>query len=174
MDVAKLSTSQEQILTTLVNEHQQSDGPVKASQIATVLDRTPGGVRNAMQGLKLLDLVEGVPGPAGGYEPTEHAFTVLERDGLENRETVTVARDYERIDVTVDEIDLTNVGHPSECNAHVHFQQSEPDIEVGDPVIIGPTPLSELAVVGRVGAVNDTADEILVEVARMEAPLGEE
>ncbi len=171
MGTVELSDSQRQTLTALVNKHQQSDGPVKGNSVAEVVDRSPGTIRNQMQGLKTLELVEGIPGPQGGYRPTENAFEALDREDLDERATVTLSRDHERIDATVDEIKLTNVYHPDECKAHVHFQQSARRVEVGDPVAIGPTPLSNLAIVGEVEAVNDTADEVLVAVSVMEAPL---
>ncbi|WP_449404991.1 hypothetical protein [Halosimplex halophilum] len=101
------------------------------------------------QGLKTLNLVAGIPGPSGGYEPTEHAFTVLDRDRIDDHETVTLSGNCDRIDVTVDEIDFTNVHHPEECTAHVALQQAASGIEAGDPVAIGPTPLSNLVIAGK-------------------------
>ena len=55
---------------------------MKAEAIADAIDRNAGSVRNRMQSLKTLDLVAGVPGPAGEYKPTETAFAVLGRDDL--------------------------------------------------------------------------------------------
>jgi len=174
MSHAQLSESQRRILTALVNEFQQTDEPVKAQHIAETIDRDPGSIRNQMQSLKTLNLVEGVPGPAGGYRPTENAFAVLDRDRLEDRETVTLSGNYDRIDVTVDEIDFTNVHHPETCTAHVHLQQSAGQIEPGDPVAIGPTPQSKLVIAGELEVINDTADELVVDVAVAEAPLSPE
>lgn len=174
MNHVELTDSQRQILTTLVNKHQQTDAPVKADEIAAVIDRKPGSVRNKMQSLKGLNFAEGVPGPKGGYKPTESAYAVLDRDDLDERATVTLSKDYDRIDVTVDGITFPNVFHAEECIARIHFQQAVPEISVGDPIVVGPTPLSQLAIAGEVELVNDTADEVRVDVAVMEAPLTEE
>jgi predicted transcriptional regulator len=146
---------------------------VKADEIAAGIDRNPGTIRNAMQGLKSLGLVESVKGPRGGYRPTDAAFETLERDDFDDEETVTLSQDYERVSVTVDEITFPNVFHADECTAHVHFQQSVPKLSDGDPIAVGPTPLSGLVVAGQVKAVNETADDVLVDVAVMEAPLDE-
>lgn len=171
MGSLELSASQRQTLTALVNGYQQSERPVKGDRIAELVDRTPGTVRNQMQHLKSLGLVEGVPGPKGGYEPTEAAFEVLGREDLEERATVTLSGEYERVDVTVSEIDFPNVNHPEECTARVRFQASARHVEVGDPVVVGPTPRADLVVGGRVQAVNDTADEVLLDVSVLEAPV---
>lgn len=174
MGSVDLSGSQRRIVTVLVNEYQASGDPVKGSRIADVIDQRPTTVRNTMQGLKSLNLVEGVPGPAGGYRPTDAAFDILQREDLDERASVTLSRDFERVDVTVDRIRFPNVFHPTECTAHVHFQGSVEQVSVGDPIVVGPTPRSHLVVAGEVEAINDTADEILVDVASMEAPLTEE
>lgn len=174
MSNIELSDIQWRIITTLVNQYQQSDAPVKSNQIAAAIDRNSGTVRNQMGNLTALDLVDGVPGPTGGYEPTENAFEVLGRENLDEGETITLSQDYERVAVTVDEIEFPNVYHPEECTARVHFQHSARQIDVGDPVAVGPTPLSNLVVVGLVEAINDTADEILLDIAKIESPLTNE
>lgn len=174
MNDVELSGSQRRIVTVLVNKYQGTGSPVKGSHIAEVVDQSTGTVRNTMQGLKTLGLVEGVPGPKGGYAPTDAAFAVLDREDMDDRTTVTLSQDFERVDVTVDEISFPNVFHPEECTARVHFQESVGQLSVGDPIVVGPTPLSKLAIAGLVEAVADTADEVLLDVATIEAPLTEE
>lgn len=174
MGTVDISGAQKQILTALVNKYQQADAPVKGGQIAEVVDRAPGTVRNQMLSLRSLDLAEGISGRKGGYVPTENAFAVLDRDDLDEQATVPLSHEYDRIDATVDEISFPNVVHPTECTARVHLQQSEPSIAVGDPLVVGPTPNAHLAVLGEVEVVNDTADEFLLDVTGMEAPLAEE
>lgn len=169
-----LSGSQRQILKTLVNDYQRTDDPVKGDRVADVVDRTPGTVRNQMQSLKSLGLVEGVPGPKGGYRPTETAFSVLDREDLDERATVTLSGEYDRLDVTVSDIDFPNVNHPEECTARVDLQATADHLDVGDPVVVGPTPQARLVVGGRVEAINGTADELRLDVTVLEAPVTEE
>lgn len=168
-----LSTTQVQLLTTLVNEHEDADAPVTSGTVAELLDRSPGTIQNQLTNLQTVGLVESVQGPTGGYRPTEAAYDVLGREALDDAETVTVSQEFERIDATVEEIDLTNVHHPTECSAHIHFRESLPAIEVGDPIVVGPTPSSALVVAGEVTATTETADEVVLAVRRMEAPLEE-
>lgn len=169
-----LSSTQVQLLTTLLNEHEVTDGPVTSGQVAEVLDRSPGTIQNQLTSLMKIGLVESVQGPTGGYEPTDAAYEALDRESLEDVETVTVSQAFERIDATVERIRLTNVHHPTECTAHVTFRASLTSISPGDPVVVGPTPSASLVVAGEVEAVNETGDEVVLDVRRMEAPLEED
>lgn len=51
------------MLQELVDLYQDSESPVKGETIAEQIDHNAGTIRNQMQSLKALQLVEGVPGP---------------------------------------------------------------------------------------------------------------
>ncbi len=63
----ELTPIQKEILTALINLYREKKQAIKGEDIAGVINRNPGTVRNQMQSLKALGLVEGVPGPKGGY-----------------------------------------------------------------------------------------------------------
>ena len=173
VDDIDLSPTQTQLVTALINEHETTEGPVTSGQVADVLDRSAGTVQNQLTTLQSIGLVESVQGPSGGYEPTGAAFEVIGRDRTVDAETVTVSQEFDRIDATVEEIDLPNVHHPTECLAHVSVRGSLSSIEAGDPVLVGPTPKADLVVAGEVIAVSETADELVLDVRRMDAPIEE-
>lgn len=166
-----LTTSQQQTLTALVNQYRPSEGPVKAQAIADSVDRSLGTIQNQMQRLAQLGVVEGVSGPAGGYEPTEMAFEALGREPLDDSAAVTVAHDYERLDATVDRITFKSVHHPESCRAELHFQQSVAEFGIGQAVAAGPTPLSKLVVAGTIEAIDDTSNTLILDIAQVEAPV---
>jgi len=170
-DASDLSESQRQILRVLANLYQETGEPVAARLLADDLDRNPGTIRNKMPELMALGVVESVAGPTGGYEPTEAGFAVLDRDPDTEREDITVAQGFDRLDVPVERIRLVNVHHPTECRAWVSFETALPELGVGDPVVVGPTPKNDLVVVGEVYATTETDDRLLVDVVRMEAPM---
>jgi len=124
-----------------------------------------------MQQLSQFGVVEGVSGPAGGYKPTELAFEALGREPLEETEALTVAHDYDRLDVTIDRISFKSVRHPENCRVELHLRQSVSDFAVGQPVAAGPTPLSGLVVAGTVKAVDATKNTLILDVAELEAPV---
>ena len=78
MSTIQLTTSQKRVLTALVNLAENADRPVSGSRIAEAIDRNAGTVRNRMQSLRNIGLVEGVAGPKGGYVPTDASFVTGE------------------------------------------------------------------------------------------------
>ncbi|WP_435064216.1 TrmB family transcriptional regulator [Halobaculum sp. EA56] len=168
-----LTSSQREILNALVNGYETTESPMPATEIAEVCDRHVGTIRNLMQMMKSLGLVEGVPGSEGGYVPTDRAFDALDRERGEDGETLGLAHDYDRVDVAVESIDFTNVHHPEKCRARVTFRESVARFSVGDPVIVGPTPNSGLVLAGQVEAADEGRNELHLDVARLEAPLEE-
>src|SRR6056297_2166857 len=98
MSSIELTPSQKTILTALINLHRESEDAVKGEDIAEEVDRNPGTIRNQMQSLKALQLVEGVPGPKGGYKPTATAYEALDVDQLEQPAEVPLYLEGELIE----------------------------------------------------------------------------
>lgn len=167
----ELTPSQEQSLTALVNLHDPEAGPVKAKAVADEVDRSLGTIQNQMQRLSQFGVVEGVSGPAGGYEPTDLAYQTLGREPLDETAGMTLAHDFERLDVTVDRITFKSVHHPENCRAEVHLQQSIDGFSVSQAVAVGPTPQAGLVVAGTIEAIEDTANTLILDVAELEAPV---
>ncbi|PSP76479.1 TrmB family transcriptional regulator [Halobacteriales archaeon QS_1_68_20] len=171
MSSIELTSSQQTILTALVNLHRQTDEPIKGEDIAEEVDRNPGTIRNQMQSLKALQLVEGVPGPKGGYKPTAGAYEALDVQRMDEPAEVRISRDGEQLPgLNVEQINLSSVHHPELCRAEVYVQGSVSDFEEGDEVAVGPTPLSKLVVRGEVDGVDDTSNSLVLRITGMEAP----
>ena len=71
-----LSLIQKDILITLITLYQEHSHSIKGEEIADAIQRNPGTVRNQMQALKTIGLVDGVP-VEGGYIPTALAYKEL-------------------------------------------------------------------------------------------------
>ncbi len=171
MSSIELTPSQRTILGALVNLHREQESAVKGETIAEEVDRNAGTIRNQMQSLKALQLVEGVPGPKGGYKPTARAYDVLEVQRMDEPAAVPLSRDGETLEgLNVESIDLTSVHHPEECRAEVYVQGSIRDIHEGDEVSVGPTPLSKLVIDGVVEGKDDTENVIILTITEMVAP----
>lgn len=167
----ELTDRQVDILEVIVNHYQTTESPITGEETAEAVGYHPGTIRQDLQGLRARDLVEGITGPKGGYKPTAEAYRVLDRESFDTPEDLTLAHDYTRIDVTVTEIDFTNVNHPEQCRARVAFDEPFGEFDVGDPILIGPTPKSRLVVGGEIETVDPEANELELAVARLEAPL---
>lgn len=168
MVTPQLSQHQRRILQSLVELVDEETPLVSGAEIAGDLDRNPGTIRNQMQSLSALQLVEGVPGPRGGYKPTAAAYRTLDNERLNDPADVPVARNDQAVhDVNVEKIDFVTVHSPDECRAEVAVRGSVRDFSRGEHVTLGPTPSTELQISGTVEAVEPTSGTITLEVGRM-------
>ncbi|BBL69042.1 hypothetical protein MchiMG62_22230 [Methanoculleus chikugoensis] len=133
-----------------------------------MLKRNPGTVRNQMQALKALGLVDGVPGPKGGYSPTAGAYRELNLGDLEHQSEVPIYRDGEKVKgVRVRELGFTTLCHPDLCQAMVRIIGSVKLFRIGDMLSIGPTPVNKLLVRGEVFGMDENLQALLISVSEM-------
>ncbi|KZX16435.1 inosine-5'-monophosphate dehydrogenase [Methanobrevibacter cuticularis] len=163
MVVYLLSSVQKEILQTLINLYQSSNGKsIKGEDIAEVMNRNPGTIRNQMQALRSLGLSKGVPGPRGGYKPTIEAYHTLNVSVTDSESTVPIFKDNEELeDVSVAKIEFTSVPNPGECEAAIKILGSIKELDLGDIIRIGPTPVNNLGVIGEIVG-RDDMDNILL------------
>lgn len=168
MSTTRLSQSQKSILRTLIEQTGNDTQLVKGEEIAADIGTTPGSIRQEMQGLRALQLVEGVPGPRGGYKPTATAYRRLDVEAMDDPAEVPVERNDEPVDgVTVTEIDLSTVHSPELCRAAVTLDGSVRRFSTSDDVAVGPTPAAGLRLTGTVADVTPSASEVIVDVHEM-------
>jgi predicted transcriptional regulator len=164
----ELTPIQKEILTALINLYRTKKQAVKGEDIAEIIERNPGTVRNQMQSLKALGLVEGVPGPKGGYKATGATYRALCLSELDKETVVPIRRNDEIIEnATASEISFTTVRHPDLCNATVHVIGDIKKFDVGDSIAIGPTPVNKLMMRGEVIGRDDTENSILFVITEM-------
>ena len=160
-----LTSVQKEILQTLINLYQSSNGKsIKGEDIAEVMGRNPGTIRNQMQSLRSLGLVKGVPGPRGGYKPTIEAYHSLNISVSDQDSKVPIYKNGKRIeDISVARIEFTSVPQPSECEAAIKVLGSIKDLNLGDTISIGPTPVNNLGVMGTIVGRDDMDNILLVD-----------
>ena len=171
MSSIELTASQKKTLRALTTLHNASENAVKGEEIAEQVDRNPGTIRNQMQSLKALQLVEGVPGPKGGYKPMAAAYDTLEIQQIDEPAPVPIEHDGDPLDdVVIEEINLSSVHHPELCRAEIRVQGSIGGFHDGDAVTVGPTPLSGLTVEGTIDGMDDTNNVLVLHIAEMTTP----
>ncbi len=174
MSTIDLTLSQRTILKALTNLYRVTEDSVKGKDLAEEIDRNPGTVRNRMQGLISLQLVEGVSGPKGGYKPTSKAYETLDIERMNDPASVRLMQNDEPIkSVAIEEIDLSSVHHPDLCRAEIHLQGSIRDFHDGDEIVVGPTPLSKLRITGTIDGKDETNSILILQVDDMLAPAEE-
>lgn len=163
-----LSLIQKEILITLITLYHQHSHAIKGEEIAEVLNRNPGTVRNQMQALKAIGFVDGVPGPKGGYNPTALAYRELNLSNIDKEATVPVLRNGEPVPgMRVTEIDFTTLCHPDLCHAMVKVGGSVKTFEIGEEITIGPTPVNKLIIRGEVSGKDEVQQSVLVSISEM-------
>jgi hypothetical protein len=163
-----LSLIQKDILITLITLYHKHSHSIKGEDIADMIQRNPGTVRNQMQALKAIGLVDGVPGPKGGYIPTALAYKELNLNVSEGDYDVSISRDGEVISgATVQEIDFTTLCHPDICHAVIKLFGSPRLFEIGDQITIGPTPVNKLLVRGEVFGKDESKQLLLIATSEM-------
>ncbi|HLB70165.1 MAG: CBS domain-containing protein [Candidatus Methanoperedens sp.] len=164
----ELTPIQKEILTALINLYREKKQAIKGEDIAEVINRNPGTVRNQMQSLKALGLVEGVPGPKGGYKATGETYRALCFYEMEREIIVPIKRNEEMVpNATAAEISFTTVRHPDLCNATVHVIGDIKKFDIGDSIVIGPTPVNKLVMRGEVIGRDDTENSLLFVIQEM-------
>jgi hypothetical protein len=165
----KLTSVQREVLLALVDLYQRSRGAaVKGEGIAELIDKNPGTIRNLMQSLRSLGLVEGVPGPKGGYRPTTEAYEALDFEQIEGGVTVPFFVSSGEVEgVSATNINLLSIPDPTKCRAAIHAIGDLRRFNIGDIVKIGPTPVNMMVIKGRVIGRDDMDNVLLIEIIEM-------
>jgi len=158
-----LTSVQKEILQSLINLYRNAEGmSIKGEEIAELMNRNPGTIRNQMQSLRSLGLVKGVPGPRGGYKPTIEAYHTLNIHDSDKETMVPIYKKGKLLkDITVAKIEFTSIPHPGECEAAIKAVGNIKTLDLGDRIRVGPTPVNKLVVDGVVVG-RDDMDNILL------------
>jgi predicted transcriptional regulator len=166
--IMDLTPVQRDILTALINIHRIEGRAVKGEEIAELIDRNPGTIRNQMQSLKALNLVEGVPGPKGGYRATGGAYEALNIEATGDVVTVPVIRNGVLMEgATASEIVFNKVMHSQQCDGVIRVIGNIRDFNVGDEIEVGPTPVNKLYIRGTVRGRDDTMSRLILHIDEM-------
>lgn len=164
----ELTPIQKDIIIALLNLQRQNDRAIKGEEIAELIQRNSGTIRNQMQLLKALGLVEGVPGPKGGYKPTGAAYESLHIQQLKNESVVPIYRNNTIVNgATVAEINFTTVRNPDMCSGIIRVIGNIKDFVMDDKLQVGPTPVNRLIIRGEVSGRDDTNNSILFNINEM-------
>ena len=159
-----LTSVQKEILQTLINLYRKSNcTSVKCESIADLMGRNSGTIRNQMQSLRSLGLVQGVPGPRGGYKPTLEAYHTLniENDPCEIHVPIYVENQLIS-DISVNKIEFTNILRPGQCEATITVLGDIKQLDLDNQIKIGPTPVNNLTIIGTIIGRDDVDNALLI------------
>ena len=162
----KLSQAQREVLEALVKLYEKYRRLIKSKEIAEIVKKDEGTVRNIISGLKSLGLVESKTGPSGGYMPTLKAFEVI-RGSLAAEVPVPIKKNGRRVDVYVTNVELLDLLNPEGIRALLRVQGNIEELAPGDKIQIGPMPYTRLVIEGVVSYIDRYARQVSVEVSRL-------
>ena len=161
----ELTHVQRDLLTALININHVENRAVKGEEIAEQIDRNPGTIRNQMQSLKTLGLVESIAGPKGGYRATTAAYDALSIDKSGEEVIVPIIRNGIAVEgVSASEIVFDKIMQPPHCGGVIRIIGNIRVFNIGDEIEIGPTPVNKLLIRGKVVGRDDTMSRLILEV----------
>ncbi len=162
----KLSPAQREVLEALVKLYEKHRRLIKSKEIAELVGKDEGTVRNIISGLKSLGLVESKTGPSGGYMPTLKAFEVI-RGAASLEVPVPIRKDGRVLDLYVTNVELIDLLNPEGIRAILRVQGNLEELSAGDRIRIGPMPYTRLVIDGVVAYVDRYTRQVSVNVQRV-------
>lgn len=163
---SELTSTQRQLLEAVRDAFESEDDPVTAEELGAQLGRSPGAVRNTMQILRSLQLVEGVPGPEGGYvlgpatEPRAEEIAAASEEG-----PVPIAVGGQPLQNTAAaDLAFPDVDDAERCRAEIGLDGRLPLLDQGESVKVGPVPTTGIVLEGRVLSLEEREQTLVCDV----------
>jgi predicted transcriptional regulator len=162
----KLTLSQREVLEALIKLYEEKRRLIKSREIAELINKDEGTVRNIILSLKSLGLVESKTGPTGGYMPTLKAYEIIR--GVSIQVPVRLRKEGKELNITVTSIELLDMLNPEGCRAILKVQgRLRDELQVGDVVEIGPTKMANIKIEGVVTHIDYATKQVGLRVLRL-------
>ncbi len=165
----KLTLTQREVLMALVELYEKHKRMVKSKEVAELINKDEGTVRNIISGLKSIGLVESKTGPSGGYMPTLKAFELLKRPSAPGLGYVRVYKGDVELNLAVINLELLDLLNPEGARAVLRVTGDFSQVSVNDKLRIGPTPYSRVFLEGVVTHIDVVSGQISLYVTKLAA-----
>jgi predicted transcriptional regulator len=166
-----LRSIQREVLEALVRLYEERRRMVKSKEVARVLGKDEGTVRNIIMWLKSMGYVESRTGPAGGYVPTLKAYEVLRGVTpyvMEPGYGVVIAfREGETLRLTAVHMEILGLFSAEPAKALVKVMGDLTQVDVGLRARIESLPKRKLVIEGVIRNRDLNASELLIEISKM-------
>lgn len=166
-----LRSVQREVLEALISLYEKHRGMVKSREVAKLLGKDEGTVRNIIMWLKSMGYVESRTGPAGGYIPTLKAYEavrgVLPKVPEPGYGLMIVFKEGEDIRLTAISMEIMGLFSAEPARALVKVMGDLSAVEEGMRVRIESLPKRKLVVEGYVRKRDFNSNEVLVEITKM-------
>ncbi|BCU67146.1 histidine kinase [Sulfolobales archaeon HS-7] len=160
--------TQREILLALIELYNKGKSMIKSKEVADMIGKDEGTVRNVIISLKVLGLVESKPGPNGGYMPTLKAFEYIRNPSVVPvYDKLSIYRNGIETDIKVSNIEILDITNPKGNRVLLKVTGDIGKLRIGETIRIGPTPYSRLVVEGLIMHIDEVRKEIIIDVSRM-------
>ncbi|MEB3779266.1 MAG: CBS domain-containing protein [Desulfurococcales archaeon] len=169
--VRHLTSVQREVLETLVNLYKEKGRMIKSKEVASILGKDEGTVRNIIMWLKSMGLVESRTGPAGGYVPTLKAYEALGTTTMIPTITgygvVVVKKPEGELKLSAIQLEILGLFSMENAKAVVRATGNLFAVSEGDKVRIESIPHKRLVIEGYVEKKDIHAGEMMVAIQRL-------
>ena len=177
MYMYRLTQTQTEVLEALVKLYEQNRRLVKSIEIAELINKDEGTVRNVISSLRSLGLLESKTGPSGGYIPTLKALELIRMPPIPSYGVLRVWKAGRETNITAFSMEIIDVLNPEGGKAILRVGGNLEEIREGEEVKIGPTPYTRMFIEGKVLHLDRGSGQIAIQIKRMVSiprePVGE-
>lgn len=163
----RLTPTQREVLEALVKLYEAKKRLIKSSEIAKVINKDEGTVRNVVATLKSLGLLESKTGPGGGYMPTLKALEIVKAPPVPSYGVLRVWKEGRELGLAAYAMELIDILNPEGGKAVVRISGNLEEVKEGDLLRIGPAPYTRLFVEGVVASVDRASGQLVLKVRRL-------
>jgi hypothetical protein len=166
MTMDQLTPTQKEILLAIIGLYEKERRLIKSKEVAELIGKDEGTVRNMIASLKALGLLESKPGPTGGYIPTLKAYEFTRSSSYLPQKVLLYRGDIET-NISVYSIEFLDLSNPEGGKILLKVIEDPKQLKIGDVVRLGPLPHSRLVIEGIVSHVDSERRELLLDLTRM-------
>jgi hypothetical protein len=159
--------TQREVLEALVRLYEEKRRLIKSREIAALINRDEGTVRNVMLSLKSWGLLKSKTGPAGGYMPTLKAYEVLRAGALSLPLRLMLKGEEAGLVLGLELIDVLNPEGPKALLRFTLKREIDVHLLRGEEVEVWPSEPLSLFIRGRVVDVDPASMQMSVHVSRL-------
>ncbi len=163
----KLTHTQREVLEALVKLYEKHKRLIKSIEIAEMIGKDEGTVRNIISSLRSLGLLESKTGPSGGYIPTLKAIELVKRPPLISYGVIRIKKKGKETGATAFAIEIIDILNPEGGKAILRVGGNIDELKEGDEISVGPTPYTRVYIEGKIISVDRASGQVAVAIKRM-------
>ncbi len=167
MYMYELSQTQREVLMALITLYEKNKRLVKSVEIAEMIGKDEGTVRNIISSLRSLGLLESKTGPMGGYVPTLKARELIKSTGIVSYGSLKIKKENKETNITAFSVEILDILNPAGGRAIIKASGNFDEIKEGDIIRIGPTSYNRILIDGEVQHIDRAMGQIAIVIKRL-------